>query len=128
MEIRLSTRVTTTVYVFVVMLSIAVTAIVIVLEPELRLITGKALPLFTVIPFTVTEAPNTEVVGVRVVDVVRLSKNMVWLCCSELNTGFSVPVLLVNALKLALDMSLYSNGTMCEHTAPIVVILAYDVW
>jgi len=65
-------RVTTTVYVLVVVPSCAVTTAVIVFVPTFRLIGPDAVPDVTVVPFTVTVALASEVVGVTVMLVVAL--------------------------------------------------------
>ena len=52
--------------------SFAVTIVVIVLAPTFKLIFPEAVPLLTIVPFTVTLAPDTATVGVTVIELVAL--------------------------------------------------------
>jgi hypothetical protein len=69
--------VTVVVYVCVVVPSCAVTTVVIVLLPTLKLIAPLALPLATVVPFTFTVALLSVTVGVTVILLVALDTDAV---------------------------------------------------
>ena len=64
--------VTVSVYVFVVEPSCAVTTVVMVFGPTTKGILADAVPEATAVPFTVTVAVSSLVVGVRVIEVMAL--------------------------------------------------------
>jgi hypothetical protein len=92
---------TTMEYVLVVIVSCAVTTMVIVLSPIFIPIVPELVPLFTVEPFTVIVAPGYDAVGVTVINVTLLIIESVYEVVFLLNVGDNVPLLIVKPDKLA---------------------------
>ena len=93
--------VTLTVYVLVVVPSCAVTTVVMVLLPTARAIEPDAEPLVTVLPFTVTVAVASLVVGVTVMLAVALGTLAVYAIVPLAKAGLKVPELSVRLLSVA---------------------------
>ncbi len=75
---------------------------VMVLLPTLRAIAPDALPLATVVPFTVIDAVASAAVGVTVIDEVAFETDAVYDVVADANTGVSVPALKVKLERLLL--------------------------
>jgi len=91
-----SAQVTVTMYVFVVPSS-AVTNVVMVLSPTAKAMLPEALPLATIVPFTVTVALRSVAVGLRVMDAIALLTEAVYAVVPDAKAGVNVPLLKASA-------------------------------
>ena len=85
--------------------SCALTTVVTVFAPTLKVIAPEALPLVTAVPLTVTVAVASLTVGVKVMDETAFGTDAVYVFVAATNTGFNVPVLIAKAERLAFDDS-----------------------
>jgi hypothetical protein len=74
---------------------------VIVFVPTFRLILPEALPLETVVPFTLTVAFASVTVGVTVIELVAFDTEAVYVVVPLAKTGLSVPLDSARLLSVA---------------------------
>ena len=74
---------------------------VIILLPTLSAIGPDAVPLATIVPFTVTVAAASVVVGVKVILFVVLVTEAVYTLVADVKVGLSVPELIVSFANVA---------------------------
>jgi hypothetical protein len=79
----------------------AVTVVVMVLLPTVRLIGKEELPLATAVPLTVIVAEPSFLVGVSVIELTVLLTVAEYTVVPPANDGLNVPLLIVNADNVA---------------------------